>query len=307
MRLTLKMSWMTSLAATALLAVTASPSLGETRVVTDGETLANGRSQTVVVTQRPLRTFRGEAVRVGRYAEAEKSIGVVRALRDTPRYYDTREAYSRQNRADRSDRWYDRHVSRRSVILNAYRDPYPRDYPRIEKSIGVVRAYRTYQPPVRNFPKTFTNPNAPGSQSSDASTNQNNNASTPQPVGDIDVTAVTAVEVPAAVRDDAWALLDRGYYREARQKFAAESTVDDAITRTGHALAAALSGDLAGGSALMPDTPQLPEGWSLSESSARRLSQTREFLYADNAEMQAALQAILDAGQAVVASEVSAN
>lgn len=290
-----KLAWITPLVAAAALLASAGPSSAQTTAVTDAEALSTGRTQTVVVTQRPLRTFRGETVRVGRYSDSERSIGVVRALRDSPGYTN-RDAYSRQNRADRSDRWYDRHVSRRSVILDAYRDPYPR----VEESIGVVRAYRTYQPPVRNFPKTFTNENAPSSEAAGASPS----GSAQEPVGDIDVTAVTAVEVPADVADDAWALLDRGYYREARQKFAAASTADDATTRTGHALAAALSGDLAGGSALMPEAPRLPDGWTLGENAARRLGQTREFLYADNAEMQAALQSVLDSGRA---PEVTAN
>lgn len=297
MRMPLKTFWMTMMAASVWVGG-GLPAAAQTRVVPDADQLDTGRGQTVVVTQRPLRTFRGDSVRIGSYADDEKSIGVVRALRSTPGY-DQREAYSRLNRADRSDRWYDRHVSRRSILLDAYRDPYPR----IEQSIGVVRSFRDYQPPQRNLPETFTNDNAPGSSSQDKES-QNRAASSTQAPGDFNVTAVTAVEVPAAVRDDAWALLDQGYYREARQRFAAMSTADDATTLTGHALSAALSGDLQGGSALMPRAPMLPEGMMLSPAAAQRMQQTREFLYADNTAMQDALQSLLDAG---VAPEVSAK
>ena len=265
--------WMARLAVAGLLAWPATMASAQLQVETDAEALDTGRSQTVVITQRPLRTFRGEAVRVGRYAESEKAIGVVRPLRPVPSF----------------------------SYRDGYRYGYDRYTPRYEKAIGVVRPYVTYAPPVYNPPQTITTPNAQDESSASRAPTIDL-----QPVlaQDIEVTAVETVVVPEAHRDDAWALLSHGYCRDARQQFALLGTVDDTPTRTGHALAAVLSGDLAGGVALMPDTPELPEGVVFRPATIKRLDQMREYLYADQPEMQAKLLAILDAVRpAVVTAE----
>lgn len=282
--------WMTRLAAVGVLAWPALSSSAQTRVVTDAETLDTGRAQTVVVTQRPLRTFRGETVRIGRYAESEKEIGVVRPLRRVPGVsgYDYRDTVRRS---------YDSHGRSTRLYVDSYNA-----YPRYEKEIGVVRPYVTYNPPVRYAPQTFTNPNAPGNapdpgNASAPRTSARDLSLAPVLSEDVNVTAVETVDVPVAHRDDPWALLNHGYYREARQQFALLGTIDDITTRTGHALAAALSGDLAGGVALMPANPALPEGAILRDATVQRLSQIGEYLYADQPAMQAKIKAVLDAGR----------
>ncbi|MEM9418204.1 MAG: hypothetical protein AAGA25_03985 [Planctomycetota bacterium] len=274
MKTRVEMLWMTRIAVAGLLAWPSAMASGQLSVEADGEELATGRSQTVVVTQRPLRTFRGETVRIGRYATSEKAIGVVRPLRPVPGTY-----------------------------YGDYRYGYDRYYPRYEKEIGVVRPYVTYNPPVYNPPQTFTNPNA-RDESGAASANVRPSAIDLQPVlpEDVEVTAIETVVVPEAHRDDPWALLNHGYYREARQQFALLGTVNDIPTRTGHALAAVLSGDLPGGMALMPDTPELLEGTTFRPATMKRLDQMREYLYADEPEMQAKLQAVLGAAQTPIVS-----
>lgn len=273
MRKNRSMSWTLGLAAAGVLALPAGLGSAQTQVVTDADALATGRTQTVVVTQRPLRTFRGQTVRVGRFAEAERAIGVVRPLRPIPNVYgDTGYRGS-------SSYFYDR-------------------YPRVEREIGVVRPFVTYDPPVYNPPTTFTNPNAAASPSTRPAASETPRVSAPlRPVlsDDIEVTAVETVEVPADHRDDPWALLNHGFYREARQQFALLGTGQDADLRTGHALAAALSGDLPGGAALMPDEPALPEGVVFRAATTQRLEQTRHYLYAGQPAMQAKLQVVLDA------------
>lgn len=274
--------WSASLMGLALLGMLSvsapAPASAEITTVRNAEFLDSGRSQTVVVGERPLRTFRGEAVRVGRYAEHEKSIGVVRALRQAPDV-GYRYGYSRLHGTD--------HAVPARVLIDRSRFYTP------EKSIGVVRAYRQYDPPQRFAPVTLTNPHATPTPPRPATPGPTPTSVIPAP--SIDVTAVGSVEIPEAQRQDAWALLDDGYYREARQQFAALGNLNDTATRTGHALAAALSGDLPGGSALMPRQPVLPDGQTLRPATVQRLDQTRQYLYADQPTMQAKLQSILDA------------
>lgn len=292
-------SWMTRLAAASLLAVPAWSSSGQTRVVADAERLDTGRSQTVVITQRPLRTFRGETVRIGRFAQNDLSIGVVRPIRERPSFY---------GQYDGVGRSFDRQGRPARLLISGRRGFSSNN----DLSIGVVRPFRTFDPPVRHAPKTYTNPNAtptaapadPAAASSDASPPRPTRTVLGQDVSPIAitaVTAVTAVDLPAADRDDPWALLDQGHYRQARQQFALLGKAGDTATRTGHALAAALSGDLPGGVALMPADPALPAGVTLRSATTQRLEQTRQFLYADQPEMQNKLQAIIDQAQPAVA------
>ncbi len=258
------------------------PASAEMTTVREAQALDSGLSQTVVIRERPLRTFRGETVRLGRYAESEKSIGVVRPLRETPDAR-ARYGYSRLHGTDR-------YVPARVVYdRSRYYTP--------DKSIGVVRAYRHYDPPQRFAPVTSTNPNALSPEPRRAVSTPASDA----PVPSIDVTAVSSVEIPEAQRDDPWALLNDGYYREARQQFASLGNVNDTATRTGHALAAALSGDLVGGRALMPDQPVLPDGQTLRPATLERLDLTRQVLYADQPPMQAKLQSILGTAQSTTA------
>ncbi|MEM1447183.1 MAG: hypothetical protein AAGF84_14075 [Planctomycetota bacterium] len=293
------MCWMSRLAVAGVLAWPVLGASGQTQVVTDAETLDTGLSQTVVVTQRPLRTFRGETVRVGRYAEAERAIGVVRPLREVPSIHGIRDTRYRS---------YDAHGRPTRVYVDSYLRS-----PRYEREIGVVRPFVTYDPPVRNLPRSFTNPNAPvpgnanaalGSASGDESRGVLPSASDARPVlfDDVQVTAVEAVELPAEHHDDPWALLDQGYYREARQRFAQLGTLGDTDLRTGHALAAALSGDLVGGAALMPAEPALPAGVVLNAATTQRLEQVARYLYEDTPAMQAAIRTIIDSGSSATAS-----
>lgn len=267
---------------------------------------ARATTDTVVLTQRPLRTFRGETVRVGQFAEPDQSIGVVRPLRvgsgysiynnDADRF---RTGVVRARRYDQTgqlspDGLTPGRFTTGRVILQSY--PGVNRYP--EKSIGIVRAYRYPTTPQRNLPTTVTGD--PGPVVSPSSID---------PMPDvrprfIRVTAVADVEVPAAVADDAWALLNAGYYREARQRFnaldaeSADESAPDADARevnarTGRGLAAALAGDLAAAADLLPDTPRLPDGFALSSATQRRLAQTAEYLLADEPEFQARLRTLL--------------
>ncbi|MEM1107689.1 MAG: hypothetical protein AAGH99_03265 [Planctomycetota bacterium] len=248
------------------------PALAQTRVIADADVSATGRTQTVVVTQRPLRTFRGQAVRVGRFAEDRRSIGVVRPLRRVPSVFE-----------DRCDT-----VGTSGVFFDTF--------PRFEESIGVVRPFRVYRPPVRHKPKTYTNPNADQASASIEQAESDSATALLVPVlsEDISVSAVEIVELPESLREDPWALLNQGYYREARQRFATLGGLDDTSIRTGHALAAALSGDLRGGAALMPADPALPDGTAFEPGTRKRLEQTTRYLYAGDAAMQAKLYALLE-------------
>lgn len=263
-----------------------------------GEPATADRSEVIVVTQRPLRTFRGEAVRVGRYSDNELSIGVVRPLREVPSY-DGRSEYSRLNRFDRSDRWRTRELARGRIVLDAY----PDRFSRVEKSIGVVRAYRTYDPVVRNAPRTFTNqtldttPGTPGSATGGTDAGATVTRTSDQPI----VAVSSTVEVPEDAQSDPWALLNQGYYREARTLFDAEPDADESVM-TGRALAAAMSGDLTAASELMPDSPTLPDDTALRDHTRRRIELIREYLYEDDAAMQSALQGVLDASASAEAS-----
>ena len=295
------MCWMSRLAVAGVLAWPVFGASGQTRVVTDAETLDSGLSQTVVVTQRPLRTFRGETVRVGRYAEAERAIGVVRPLREVPSIHGTLATRYRS---------YDAHGRPARVYVDSYLRS-----PRYEREIGVVRPFVTYDPPVRNLPRSFTNPNAPetapgshnaasGSVSGSESRGVLPSASDARSVlfDDVEVTAVEVVELPAEHRDDPWALLDQGYYRAARQRFAQLGNLGDTDLRTGHALAAALSGDLAGGAALMPAEPALTAGLVLNPATTQRLEQVARYLYEDTPAMQAAIRTVIDRASSTTAS-----
>ncbi|MEM8737779.1 MAG: hypothetical protein AAGG38_04785 [Planctomycetota bacterium] len=264
------------------------PSQAQVRLIDNGESLNTGRSQTVVVTQRPLRTLGGQAVRVGRFSSTNDStsIGVVRARRNQPIISSVRRGtYSDINRSDRSDRWY-----QRELALGRIATPFQRNQ---DLSIGVVRAFRNDDPIVRLSPQTFTNPNAanvPGANTVNGPVTVGPSFASPPQAGDADIYAVTRVELPEADRDNAWALFDQGFYREAATRF----TGDDPVSQTGAALAAALSGDLNGAAQLMPATPQVPVDTVLQPATRQRIEQTRRFLYSDNATMQSALQSILD-------------
>jgi len=281
-------SWMARLAAASLLALPAWSSVGQTRFAAEGEagTLGSAQAQTVVVTRRPLRTFRGQTVRLGRNADAQRAIGVVRPLRETPRFGQDR-FFRSGVRFGQSSRFFGGFGSR------------------FEKEIGVVRPFVTFDPPVRNPPKTYTNPFATLSPTASPRNAQASALSvTPSPARTVlgqeveaaAVTAVTEVEIPEAYRGDPWTLLDQGFYRQARQQFAQLGDTNP-TTRTGHALAAVLSGDLNGGVTLMPADPKLPVGTTFRDATLQRLDQVQQFLYADQPEMQAKLQKLVDLAQ----------
>jgi hypothetical protein len=245
--------------------------------------------QTIVVTQRPLRTFRGEAVRVGRFANDDRVIGVTRAVRVDPTN-DYRSLFSELNRFDRSDRWYTREVARGRIVLEAFPDPYTR----IERSIGVVRPYNVPLPVRRNGPRTVTGSAQGASDQGVADVGSPSFRTLTE--GPVSVTAVTNVQVPQDAADQPWTLLDRGLYREAAAAFSERlEQRDDPTLRTGAALAALLSGDLQAGVDQMPEVPELSAEVRLSEATRRRMRQTAEFLYADNAGMQQALQTLAEA------------
>ena len=262
------------------------------------------RAQTVVLTQRPLRTFRGEAVRVGQYAEPEKSIGVVRPLRILP-LDDYRTGITRPNRFGDAERWTTRYVAPGRLVLESYPGNSRGLYGEPEKSIGVVRAFRLPNRPQRFGPTTIT-----GSDDSDRSPRSSNVApASSDSASPMTLTAVTGVDVPATLQDDPWSLLNAGYYREARQRFdqsavetpatdLADNTsggatpgdpADAAATRTGRALAAALAGDVQAAADLLPAEATLPAGVTLSDATRRRLQQTAQLLFTDHPEVQAQL------------------
>ena len=233
---------------------------------------------------RPLRTFRGEAVLVPRQ-QAERSIGVVRPLRVAPASIQPNPT-SYYNRADRSDRWLVREIARGRILLPA---------PGVEESVGVVRAYRsvpTNRVEQRPGVVTFTNPNA----ESNDSEQQNRDTVGPNfpqtaEAGDASVYAFRQVEdLPEGEQADPWALLNQGFYRNAEEAFAEGD--DSPESRTGRALAAALSGNLAAVADLMPGEPTLPQGVTLSAATQRRINQTAQFLFADEAELQQALRSL---------------
>jgi hypothetical protein len=241
----------------------------------------SGPRQTVVLTQRPLRTFRGVAVNAGRYANDDRAIGIVRPIRVRPNV-DPRTAYSAYNRFDRSDRWALREVARGRILLDVRPDPYTR----VEKSIGVVRPYRTYDPVIRNGPRTLTNPDPLEAPSIAKQYRELTD-------GQLAVTALAEVRIPAAAAGRPWTLLSEGYYREARQAFADLGDPDD-TARTGHALAAALHGDLTGAAELMPDAPRVADEAAFTDTARRRVELLRQYLFEGDESMQAALQTILD-------------
>ena len=258
--------------------------------------------QTVVLTQRPqrpLRTFRGQTVRIGSYAETEKSIGVVRPLRTYP-IDDYRTGITRPNRFGDAERWTTRYVAPGQIVLQAYPQAYgytgSYGLTGPERSIGVVRAYRLPDRPQRFKPVTFrgddsdpTNPDA----MRDSARDTNATGSTAAPARDVRVTAVADVSVPDELADDGWALLNAGYYREARRYFD-QADADASDNQTGRALAAALSGDLSAVDQLLPASAALPGDVTLSDATRRRLQQTTQYLLADRPELQARLQTLLD-------------
>ena len=256
--------------------------------------------RTVILTerpQRPLRTFRGQAVRVGSYAETEKSIGVVRPLRTYP-LDDARTGITRPNRFGDAERWTTRYVAPGRLVLQAYPNVYGNaanlSYGNSgltgpERSIGVVRAYRLPDRPQRFGPVTLTG-NDEASSNADASSSD---AGTTPP-RDIRVTAVGEVAVPGELRDDAWALLNAGYYREARRQFDQNDADDSAAQQTGRAVAAALAGDLNAAAELLPESATLPDRVTLSDATRRRLQQTTQYLMADQPELQSRFQQLLD-------------
>lgn len=231
--------------------------------------------RSVIVTNvRPLRTFRGEAVNVYTNNQSEQSIGIVRPLRTSP-LNDYRTNYSRINRFDRSDRWVQREIALGRIDPN-------------DKSIGIVRQYRYPVAVERPSPGVliFRNPN-PVSPDSFAT-------SSPA-AGDAETYEVRTVEdLEASAQSDPWALLNEGFYRDALKLFGAGAK-DDVATQTGVALATALSGDLAGATELMPDTPSLPKGVELSKATQQRIDQFTQFFYEDDAAMRDALRSLLPA------------
>ncbi|MEM6459940.1 MAG: hypothetical protein AAF710_11190 [Planctomycetota bacterium] len=263
---------------------------GQSTVIEDADAIAAGASPTVIVTDRPLRTFQGQAVRVGDGAGVERSIGVVRPLRAVPTF-DNRGSFDRANRFDRSDRWYFREIARGRILADAFVVPSVR----AEESIGVVRAFRTFDPVVRNPPRVFTNPNAtPSGGSADAGVDL------AAPAEPVDVYSVNAVAVPAEVETDPWAMLNQGFYRAARAAFAEvrEAGESGAAARTGEALAAALGGDVTAASELMPESPVLPAGVALDAATSQRLQATAALLFADDAALRRAVSTLLEAGAA---------
>ncbi|MEO1235488.1 MAG: hypothetical protein AAFX76_01730 [Planctomycetota bacterium] len=278
--------------AAAGLAFVAAPSPGVAQVVA-----FNGASpQTVVVTQRPLRTLDGQAVRVGRFSSTndQTSIGVVRARREQPFFANNnkRGLFSDVNRSTRSDRWYQRELALGRIAAPVGVTP---AFGQQDLSIGVVRAFRTFDPVERIPPQTFTNPNAadrPGANTVDGPPTVGPAFPNAPAAGDASVYAVTQVELPDGQKDNPWALLNQGFYRESANLFFERDTPE---ARTGAALAAALSGDLAGAAARMPADPAVPAGVTFRPATRQRIAQTQQFLYADDPQMQQALRFVLDA------------
>ncbi|MEM7624037.1 MAG: hypothetical protein AAF333_00260 [Planctomycetota bacterium] len=220
------------------------------------------------LTPLTARSVRNQPVTVGRFADYENSPGLIRTVRTSPAL-DERSAYSKLNRFDRSDRWYARELARGRVRLTL-------SSPLIQQSLNPDRLA-----PGETF--TVTNPDA-----------------VPQTVGpvfpdapaagDASVYALRPATLTDAEKSDPWALLDRGLYRDAIGAWEGE----DAESRTGRALAYALSGDLAAAADLMPANPSLPAAASFSPGTIQRITQSRRFVFSDDPVMQAALQAILD-------------
>lgn len=279
-RIKLSGRWMAGAALAALSCMSLS-AVAQSGEPDSGNSTATDRG-VVVVTQRPLRTFRGDTVRVGNATSRDLSIGVVRPIRDETRR---------------------RHVGR-SFNGYSYGDRYSRRYvgPH-DLSIGVVRPFRQHTPVVRNAPVTVTNPLAREQSPAPAAA-----ASTPaydtQPVtvGPVFTPRPSAVTPPTSAPDvdseNPWSLFNAGRYRQARQEFGPAQAGDTAEIQTGRALAAALSGDLAAGSEWLPEAPALPVGVTLSDSARQRIELAAEFLYEGDAATQTKLRSLLEASAA---------
>lgn len=245
--------------------LTAGPTAWGQSSTQDAQTLdAEVQPRTVIRLVRPLRTFRGEAVRVGG-SQPELSIGVVRPIRE----------------GGSTD---DRVIYHRRAVVDAYPDVYPYRYGRPDESIGVVRAYRTYDPPQRSEVVIFRNANAQPTADDNTAVNT---LSPDNPA----VYAVRSVgDLPEPQQTDPWALLNAGFYRDARALFAQQEPTPE--SRTGQALAATLSGDAQAGASLMPDTPTLGQGVTLSTATRSRIVQSADLFYGDNAEARQALKTL---------------
>ncbi|MEM7626113.1 MAG: hypothetical protein AAF333_10985 [Planctomycetota bacterium] len=265
------------------------PAAAQSPAPSDGGTTAGATSpEVVVVTQRPLRTFRGDTVRVGRAAPNDLSIGVVRPIR----------AETRRRGGDCDQRGFSRTrfgVSRFNTFNSRFTGPN-------DLSIGVVRAFRRHDPVERFAPVTHTNPLAQdepvAASTSTAAPAYEAQPATVGPLFPLHGAEVVAVREVAPTPDidpqDPWALLNVGRYRDALDRFGTHVANDTPETQTGRALAAALSGDLARGAEFMPEAPVVPAGLVLNAATAQRIELTRQFLYEDDPAAQVKLRRLLD-------------
>jgi len=208
---------------------------------------------------RPLRTFRGQPVRVGPGNRPELSIGVVRAIRADG---------SKSIGVVRPIRGFESTppLNAGGLAVASGADPYAVD----------PAPDQTPAPPARVL--------VPGIAGGPEGTDQ---------VGSASLRVFAGQPRPVVDGADPWGLLNAGRYLAAAERF--DATGDDA-QRTGAALAAVLSGDLSMGAAVMPDEPVLPAGVSLDANTTLRLRQIRAVFYEDNAAMRGALAGLVNGG-----------
>ena len=206
---------------------------------------------------RPLRTFRGQPVRVGPGFRSELSIGVVRAIR-----------------ADGS----------KSIgVVRPIRGGFGHVTPTPPVQPGGLAITRGFAPAPEQVQAPLLAPAEPGRLLVPGI------AGAPEPAaGSLQI--YFGQPQPVAADADPWGLLNTGRYRAAAERF--DGTGDDA-QRTGAALAAALSGNLNTAASLMPAAPVLPEGVVLDPATVLRLRQVRAVFYEDNAAMRDALATLL--------------
>ncbi len=225
---------------------------------------------------RPLRTFRGQPVRVGPGNRPELSIGVVRAIR-----------------ADGSRSIGVVRPIRHAGACGCGADGLSHAGHKVScEHHGGLQA---------TVPRSSVGPATTGSSGSDRYP-ADGAASSAAPV-EVLVPGIASggfgsaslqiyVGQPRAVAPgaDPWDLLNAGRYRAAAGRFDAEA---DAGQRTGAALAAALSGALSVAAEAMPAEPVLPEGVTLDPAVVLRLRQVREVFFSDDAAMRSALDTLL--------------
>jgi hypothetical protein len=259
--------------------LTTMPAAGQMTYSAAGVSVGESTASTSDIRERALRAYRSDGA---------ISIGVVRDLRLTPAF-DPRTDFSRFNRFDRSDRWI-----AREVILGRIDPLRSRD-----QSVGIVRAYRNIPGVDVSQPRpgvlVFRNANAED-ETQENTGEQSQNQSLPNTANSNEPVQIVAVQSRSVELDsDPWVLLNQGLYRDAREQFNAMQDADSVESMTGRALAAALAGDLAGASELMPDSPTLPDSVTLAEATRTRINQVKNLLFQGDDQMQEALQAILDA------------